>query len=58
MAAGNGNPDHEMVVEAAYRIQLTKFAWVEPDVQWVIKPAGTNRIPDALVIGTEMGVVF
>jgi porin len=58
MAAGNGNPDHEMVVEAAYRIQLTKFAWVEPDVQWVINPAGTGRIPDALVIGTEMGVVF
>jgi porin len=58
IAAGNGNPNHEMVVEAAYRIQLTKFAWIEPDVQWVINPAGTGRIPDALVIGTEMGVVF
>ena len=58
IAAGKGNANHEMVVEAAYRIQLTKFAWVEPDLQWVINPAGTGQIPDALVIGTEMGVVF
>jgi porin len=56
--AGNGNPDYEMVLEGAYRVQLTKFAWVQPDLQWVNRPYGTGRIPDALVIGAEMGITF
>lgn len=57
-AAGNGNPKYEFVAEAAYRIQLTRFAWIQPDIQWVNKPSGTGRIPDALVIGAETGITF
>lgn len=57
-AAGNGNPKYELVVEAAYRIQLTNFAWIQPDVQFVNKPSGTGRIPDAVVIGAETGITF
>ena len=57
-AAGNGVPDYESVVESGYRIQLTKFAFLQPDVQWVIRPSGTGRIPDALVVGAEMGFTF
>ena len=41
-----------------YKIQMTKFAFVQPDIQWVINPRGTNRIPNALVLGAQMGVVF
>jgi len=57
-AAGNGDPDYEAVIESGYRIQLTKFAFIQPDIQWVIRPSGTGRIPDALVIGAEMGITF
>ena len=57
-AAGNGDPTYESVIETGYRIQLTKFAFIQPDLQWVIRPSGTGRIPNALVIGAEMGITF
>jgi porin len=56
--AGEGYPKYELVFEWNYKIQLTKFAFVQPDIQWVINPGGTNRIPNALVLGAQMGVVF
>ena len=56
--AGEGYPSYELVFEWNYKIQLTKFAFVQPDIQWVINPGGTNRIPNALVLGAQMGVVF
>lgn len=56
--SNGGNPHYEMMVEAGHRIQLTKFAYIQPDIQWIIKPAGTGQIPNALVIGAQMGVTF
>ena len=56
--AGNGNRTYELVYEWGYRVQLTKFAYFQPDLQWVINPAGTSAIPNALVLGAQMGVVF
>ena len=55
---GLGNPTYELVYELGYRINLTKFAYVQPDLQWVINPSGTGNIPNALVVGAQMGVVF
>lgn len=57
-AAGNGRPEHESVVELGYRIQFTKFAYLQPDFQYVAHPGGTGRIPDAIVIGAQMGLSF
>jgi porin len=56
--AGGGYPDYELVFEWNYKVQLTKFAFVQPDLQWVINPGGTGRIPNALVLGGQMGMVF
>jgi porin len=56
--SGEGYPDYELVFEWNYKIQLTKFAFVQPDLQWVINPGGTHRIPNALVLGAQMGVTF
>jgi porin len=56
--AGNGEPTYESVLEFGHRIQLTKFAFIQPDLQWVIRPGGTGRIDDALVVGAEMGITF
>ena len=55
---GAGNPEYEIVLEAAYRINITKFAYFQPDLQWVINPGGTGNIPNALVLGAQMGVTF
>lgn len=56
--AGGGYPEYELVFEANYKIQITKFAFVQPDIQWVINPGGTGNIPNALVLGAQMGVTF
>jgi len=56
--AGGGYPQYEMVLEAAYRVNFTKFAYIQPDLQWVINPGGTGNIPNALVLGAQMGVTF
>ncbi|MFV0416750.1 MAG: carbohydrate porin [Chthoniobacterales bacterium] len=53
-----GSPDYELVFEAAYRFQITPFAYVQPDIQWVINPGGTGNIDNALVIGAQIGITF
>ena len=57
-AAGLGDPDYEWVLEWDYRAQLTPWLYVMPGVQFVVRPGGTGRIPNALVIGAEIGVTF
>ena len=58
IAEGKGDPEYEFVLEAAHRFQLAKFLNIQPDLQWVKRPAGTGRIPNAVVVGAEMNVVF
>ena len=58
VAAGKGNPSHEMVVELAHRFQLARHTFIQPDLQWNVRPAGTGRIPTAIVPGVEMGISF
>ena len=53
-----GNASYELVYEWGYRVNVTKFAYVQPDVQWVINPGGTGTIPNALVLGAQIGVTF
>lgn len=51
-----GEEDFEMVLEWMYKIQLTEWLNIQPDVQYIIKPGGTGDIPNALVIGFQMGI--
>jgi porin len=48
----------EWVVECDYRAQITPWLYIMPDIQWVVRPGGTGSIPNALVLGAEIGVVF
>jgi porin len=57
-AALGGTASYELAWEGGYRINLTKFAYVQPDVQWIINPGGTGTIPNALVLGAQIGVTF
>jgi len=56
--SGGGYPEYEIVLEAAYRVNISQFAYIQPDLQWVINPGGTGDIPNALVLGAQMGVTF
>ena len=54
-----GVQSYETVVELTYRLALLKSAlYFQPDLQYVFRPGGTGRIPDALVLGTQVGVNF
>jgi porin len=55
---GGALADSEKVIEFGHRFQLTKWSYIQPDLQWVIDPGGTGDIPNAVVIGAEMGVTF
>jgi porin len=57
-ATGAGSPGYEIALEAGYRFQITKFAYVQPNLQWIINPGGTGNIPNALVLGAQMNVTF
>lgn len=55
---GSHRPTRETVVEIAHRFQLTKFAYIQPDVQFVSRPGGTGQIDDAIVVGAQVGISF
>ena len=56
--AGLGFANYEITLEAGYRIQLTKFAYFMPDMQYIVNPSGTGNIGNALVLGARIGVTF
>ncbi len=57
-ASGNGNPNYELAYEAGYRINFTKYAYFQPDLQWIVNPGGLGSTPNALVIGAQTGIIF
>ena len=57
--AYNGDPvSYEMALEWGYRVQLSRFFYVQPNIQYIVQPGGTGSIPDAFVLGMQMGVTF
>jgi porin len=51
------NRGYESVVEVTYQIDVTSWLNVQPDLQYVIHPSGTN-IPNAFVLGARASVSF
>jgi porin len=56
--AGGGYPEYEIVIECGHRVQFTRFLYAQPNLQWVINPGGAGNIPNALVLGAQIGVTF
>lgn len=57
-ASLGGVANYELVYELGHKINLTKYAFFEPDLQWIVNPGGTGQIPNTLVVGAQMGVTF
>lgn len=57
-ALGKGRPTYEMPIELGYRVQFNRFAYLQPDIQYVVRPGGTGNIPDATVLGAQFGASF
>jgi len=49
---------HETVLEATYKIALTPWWSLQPDLQYVIHPGGSTEIPNALVLGIRIDLLF
>jgi len=50
---------YEMALEWTYRFRFLKNAlFFQPDLQYIIRPGGTGRVPDALALGFQAGVNF
>ena len=54
---GRSDRGYEIVLEATYEIELTPWLSLQPDVQYVIHPSGTN-IANALVLGVRTTLSF
>lgn len=48
----------EMIVEFNHRFQVGPWAYVTPDVQYIINPNGQSSIENAFVLGFEAGFNF
>lgn len=56
---GNVNQQNYIaVLELDYRIQLNKWAYVQPVVQYIVHPNGSERYGNATVLGLHFGVNF
>lgn len=49
---------YEAVLEFDYRVQINKWAYVQPSLQYIIRPNGTGQVENATVLGFQLGVVF
>jgi porin len=49
---------YESVAEIDYGLQLTKWLKIRPNLQYVLNPGGTDKIPNAFVIGVYTEVTF
>jgi porin len=55
---GNAASYGESVLEAAYRIAVTPWWIVQPDLQFIINPSGVSGSRSALVLGLRTFVAF
>jgi porin len=57
-SAGSVAVGHETLIEITYSITLTRWLTLQPDLQYVIHPAGTGDLANALVIGARIAANF
>ncbi len=55
-ASGTGVQTSELALEMTYTIRVAPSVQVQPDVQYIINPGGSRKIPDALVIGFQLSL--
>jgi porin len=54
-----GVQDQETVLEWNYTFRFRNGAYFfEPDLQYIIRPGGTGNIPNAFVVGAQVGINF
>lgn len=57
-SVGSSPQSYEMVLEFTHKVMITKWMYLQPDLQYIIQPGGTGNIDDALVLGFQFGLTF
>ena len=51
-------PNYTCVLEIDYRLQINKWAYFQPYIQYIIQPNGTGAIENATILGFMTGITF
>lgn len=51
-------PNYTMFLEGGYRIQINEWAFLQPFIQYEIRPAGTGAVANATILGFYTGLTF
>lgn len=57
-ALGFAEKDAETVIELNHSFDLGRGVHIQPDIQYIVRPAATGRIDNALAIGAKLSVQF
>lgn len=53
-----GIQKYESIAEIDYNVQIAPWLSLRPNLQYIVNPGGTGKIPNALVLGLFTGVTF
>lgn len=53
---GDATGAREVIIEAAYRAVLAPWLSLQPDIQYVARPSGAERLADAVVVGLRVKI--
>lgn len=48
----------ELVYELNYKLQVNQWSFVQPNLQYIVKPKGKSTIQNALVLGLQFALTF
>lgn len=51
-------PNYTMFLEGGYRIAINEWAFLQPFIQYEIRPAGTGAVANATILGFYTGLTF
>lgn len=57
-AQGDPTQSSEVLFELNYRTQLAPWIYLQPDIQYIVRPRGRADIDNAFVVGFALGIVF
>jgi len=56
--SGEVEPDHEIAIEGTYLLQINSWWTIQPDIQYLHHPGGSDALSDALVVGLRSDFIF
>jgi len=58
VSRGRDPRTYEGVLEFDYRVQLNKWAYVQPTLQYIVRPSGRGLVANATILGLHFGANF